>query len=97
MWFVPERYGTAGLVGYGMVGSCTVCLGLAGEAVLGLLGPVMARLGAEWFGWRVMVRLGAVLCGTVMYGLVRLARLGRVLQGAAWNGLAGTVGQGTVS
>ena len=27
-------------------------------------------------GRRVMVRLGAVLCGTVMYGLVRLARLG---------------------
>ena len=53
-----------------MVGSCTVCLGLAGEAVLGLLGPVMARLGAEWFGWRVMVRMGAVLCGSVMYGLV---------------------------
>ena len=41
-----------------------------------------------------MVRLGAVLCGSVMYGLVRLARLGRVLQGAAWNGLAGTVGTG---
>ena len=31
LWFVPERYGVAGLVGYGMVGSCTVCLGLAGE------------------------------------------------------------------
>lgn len=26
------------------------------------------------FGWRVMARLRAVLCGTVMYGLVRLAR-----------------------
>ena len=29
--FVPEMCGLAGLVGYGMVGSCTVCLGLAGE------------------------------------------------------------------
>ena len=71
---VTARCGVAGLVGDGMVGSCTVCLGLAGEAVLGLLGPVMARLGAEWFGWRVMVRLGAVLCGSVMYGLVWQAR-----------------------
>ncbi len=35
MWFVPERCGAAGLVGYGMVGSCTVCLGLAGELWLG--------------------------------------------------------------
>ena len=31
LWLVPERCGLAGLVGYGMVGSCTVCLGLAGE------------------------------------------------------------------
>ena len=37
---------------------------------------VEAGLCAERFGWRVMVRLGAVLCGSVMYGLVRLARLG---------------------
>ena len=72
-----------------MVGSCTVCLGLAGEAVLGLLGPVMARLGAEWFGWRVMVRLGAVLCGSVMYGLVMLARYGGVVCGRQGQGLAG--------
>lgn len=35
-----------------------------------------------------MVRLGAVLFGSVMYGLVRLARLGRVLQVVVWNGLA---------
>ena len=75
--------GLAGLVGYGMVGSCTVCLGLAGEAVLGLLGPVMARLGAEWFGWRVMVRLGAVL-----RGLVRLAWFVAFGHGAVWHGLA---------
>ena len=34
-----------------------------------------------------MVRLGAVLCVSVMYGLVRLARLGRVLQVVVWNGL----------
>ena len=79
-----------------MVGSCTVCLGLAGEAVLGLLGPVMARLGAEWFGWRVMVRLGAVLRGSVMYGLVWLARFGTVSRGAlgwgiVWRGMAGKV------
>ena len=81
-------HGLAGLVGYGLVGSCTVCLGLAGEAVLGLLGPVMARLGAEWFGWRVMFRLGAVLCGTVMYGLVWLAWFVAFGHGAVWHGLA---------
>ena len=73
-----------------MVGSCTVCLGLAGEAVLGLLGPVMARLGAEWFGWRVMVRLGAVLCGSVMYGLVMLARYGLERIVALGLGMSGT-------
>ena len=37
--------------------------------------------GAVGLGGRVMARLRAVLCGTVTYGLVRLARLGRVLQG----------------
>ena len=32
-WFRSGKPGSglAGLVGYGMVGSCTVCLGLAGE------------------------------------------------------------------
>ena len=44
-----------------------------------------------------MVSLGAVLCGSVMYGLVRLARLGQVAQGVAWNGLAGKVWHGEAS
>ena len=43
-----------------------------------------------------MVRLGAVLCGSVMYGLVWLARLGQVTQGVVWNGLAGKVSPGLV-
>ena len=43
---------------------------------------VEAGLCAERFGWRVMVRLGAVLCGTVMYGLVWQAGLG-----ADWRGM----------
>ena len=37
--------------------------------------PGMARLFIVRHGWRVMVRLGAVLGGSVMYGFVRLARL----------------------
>ena len=47
----------------------------------------MARLVLVRHGRRVMVRLGAVLCGSVMYGLVWLARLGQVTQGVEWNGL----------
>ena len=39
------------------------------------MSSVKLGYGAARFGRRVMVRLGAVLCGTVMYGLVRLARL----------------------
>ena len=46
-------------------------LGKAGGA-----GLVQEWQAGERFGWRVMVRLGAVLCGTVMYGLAWLARLG---------------------
>ena len=59
-------------------------LGKAGGA-----GLVQEWQAGERFGWRVMVRLGAVLRGSVMYGLVWLARLGQVTQGVAWNGLAG--------
>ena len=84
-----------------MVGSCTVCLGLAGGAVLvqewqagerfgwhGKVGQGSSRYGAMWFGWRVMVRLGAVLCGSVMYGLVWLAWFVAFGHGAVWHGLA---------
>ena len=46
-------------------------LGKAGGASL-----VQEWQAGERFGWRVMVRMGAVLCGTVMYGLAWLARLG---------------------
>lgn len=88
MWFVPESYGVAGLVGYGMVGSCTVCLGLAGMVWIGEARLVEAGLCAERFGWRVMVRLGAVLCGSVMYGLVWLAWFVAFGHGAVWHGLA---------
>ena len=42
-------------------------------------GLVQEWQAGERFGWRVMVRLGAALCGTVMYGLVRLA--GQVQEG----------------
>ena len=42
----------------------------------GLVSPVMARKCGAWHGCRVMVRLGAVLCGSVMYGLVWQARKG---------------------
>ena len=57
----------------------------------------MARLVLVRHGRRVMVRLGAVLCGSVMYGLVWLERLGQVTQGVAWNGLAGKVWHGEAS
>ena len=53
------------------------------------------------FGWRVMVRLVAVLCGTVMYGLVWLERYGTERRGAlgrgmVWCGMAGEAGFGGV-
>ena len=44
--------GMAGLVGYGMVVSGTVCLGLAGMVWNGEARLVEAGLCAERFGWR---------------------------------------------
>ena len=55
----------------------------------GWVGCVWEWQAGERFGWRVMVRLGAVLCGTVMYGLVWLARYGGVVCGRQGQGLAG--------
>ena len=43
--------GSAGLVGYGMVGSCTACLGLAGMVWNGEARLVEAWLCVERFGW----------------------------------------------
>lgn len=62
---------------------------LAGKVRPGTVWRVRVWYDAVMHGRRVMVRLGAVLCGTVMYGLVWLARLGRVLQGVVWHVLAG--------
>ena len=50
--------------------------------------PGMARLVLVRHGRRVMVRLGAVLCGSVMYGLVWLAWFVAFGHGAVWHGLA---------
>ena len=57
-------------------------------------GLVQEWQAGERFGWRVMVRLGAVLCGSVMYGFVWQARrgqfwIGGVLRGRVWFAMAG--------
>lgn len=52
----------------------------------GLVRLVMARKCGAWHGWRVMVRLGAVLCGSVMYGLVWQASSGAVRCVPVWTG-----------
>ena len=69
-WFRSGKPGSglAGLVGYGMVGSCTVCLGLAGEVRqcefgIGLVMQVKVR-----FSVAGMVRRCGVRCGSVLSG-----------------------------
>ena len=52
------RFGMAGLVGYGMVGSGTVCLGLAGEV----------RQCAFGIGWVMQVKVRFGVAGKAMYG-----------------------------
>ena len=54
-----------------------------------MVSSVLARKCGSRFGWRVMVRLGAVLCGTVMYGLVWQARYGLERIVALGLGMAG--------
>ena len=54
----------------------------------------MDRLASASHGWRLMVRLGAALCGSVMYGLVRLAWRVELWKGAEGLGVAGTVRTG---
>ena len=52
-----------------------VCPGNVWRGWLGGIWYGRLLYGLFRFGRRVMVSLGAVLCGTVMYGLVWLARL----------------------
>lgn len=62
--------------GFWQAGRVVVCPGKVWFGWLGGLWHGRLLYGLFRFGRRVMVRLGAVLCGTVMYGLVWLARLG---------------------
>ena len=66
--------GQARLAGRGWFRSGKPGSGLAGMVWNGEARLVESGLGAERLGWRVMLRLGAVLCGSVMSGLVWLAR-----------------------
>ena len=83
----------------GMVRLVVLCSGTAWIGWHGKDGQGSSRYGAMWFGWRVMVRLGAVLCGSVMYGLVWLARYRMVGLCPSWwvvlrRGKAGKVSPG---
>lgn len=66
-----------------------LCSGAVGIGWHGKAGQGSSRYGAMWFGWRVMVRLGAVLRGSIMYGLARLAGRGWFRSGKPGSGLAG--------
>ena len=59
----------------GEVRQCAFGIGLVMQvkvrfSVAGMVSLVVLCSGTAWIGWRVMVRLGAVLCGSVMYVLV---------------------------
>ena len=80
-------HGLAGLLGYGMVGSCTACLGLAGEVRQCALGIGWVMQVKVRFSVAGMVRLVVLCSGTVWFGWRVMVRLGAVLCGTVMYGL----------
>ena len=83
------RQGKFWLARHGWDRFACVRFGEAGIVWNGEARLVEAGLCAERFGWRVMVRLGAVLCGTVMYGLVWQERRVVVMYGLLGHDVVG--------